>query len=201
MAAHESATPLRALQSLPVGWLNGGLAAALALAGLIHLALTPDHMAESTLFGLGFLAAGAMQLGLATLAVTRPTRLLHATVITVMVVLIGLYVANVAIGLPLHATAHATHAPAVDESRDHEASADASEQGGAHADAAAHGEHVRGIEPHRNEATHASGGILRGAGEPVDGFGVVTQLVQLAGIGLAVLLLRRAPADRPRWTA
>ena len=156
-------------------------AASLAVAGVIHWLLTPEHMAMSAIFGVGFLAAGSAQVGMAALAVVRPSRLLYATVIASTVVLSSTYAYNVLVGLPFHevATATTVGGEAYDEShRDREGHAQATELG--HEDGAAETTH------------HHEGGVVLGAGEPVDAYGAVTQLAQLSAAGVALVLVRRA---------
>ena len=94
------------------------LAATLAAAGAIHCLLTPEHMAMSAIFGVGFLAAGIAQFGMAALAVARPGRLLYAAVIASTLLLSSAYVYNVLVGLPFHEVAPAA-AAAEREAGDH----------------------------------------------------------------------------------
>ncbi len=78
-----------------------GIAALLAAAGIAHLLLTPEHLGESTLLGIGFAIAGIVQLGLAVLVVTRPSTNVLWAVVAVSAVLIVLYAWNVLVGLPV----------------------------------------------------------------------------------------------------
>jgi len=160
--------------------LSGALAAALGVAGLIHCLLMPDHFAESTILGLGFLTAAAAQIGLAALVLLRPRRWVYAAVIGASASLMGLYAVNVAVGLPFHA-AHAepvvvtvAHGPGTDA--DHHGATDHHGAGTDHA-----------------EGAHGTGGLAIGAGEPVDAWGATTQLAQLSSVGIALVLLRRRP--------
>jgi hypothetical protein len=88
------------------GALASGLAprlaigAALFAAGWIHLVLAPQHLAESTLLGAGFLGAGVAQLVLAATVVLRPRTWIYYGVIVVNVALIFFYAVAVAVGLP-----------------------------------------------------------------------------------------------------
>jgi hypothetical protein len=81
-----------------------GLAALLAVAAVIHLLLTPEHLGESPLLGLGFLAAGLAQLALAAVLVLHRLRrvddLVLAAVVAVDVALVALYAYAVLVGLP-----------------------------------------------------------------------------------------------------
>ena len=174
------------LRPLPAGWLTLALAGVLAVAGIVHGALTADHMTQSTPIGLGFLAASASQLGFAALVLVRPTRILYIAVIAVTAVLIGLYVSNVVIGLPLHATAsHATLEPTADDE---------------HATAAANHHGAQSSDRHEAGA-HAVHAETTGSPEPADAMGLGTQVAQLAAIGLALTLLRRSPSSWSRTTA
>lgn len=69
-------------------------------AGVIHLLLTPEHLAEAPLLGAGFLAAGIAQLVLAAVIVLRPTALMVSGAMVVNVALVALYVYAVLVGLP-----------------------------------------------------------------------------------------------------
>ncbi len=162
-----------------------GLAAALAVAGAIHCLLTPQHMAMSAVFGVGFLAAGIAQLGMAALAVVRPSRLLYAAVIASTAILSSTYAYNVLVGLPFHeevATATAVDSEDGDELH---GESDGHHDTGGHAEAG-----------HQDEAAvttdHHEEGVVLGAGEPVDAYGAVTQLAQLSAAGVALVLIRRA---------
>jgi disulfide bond formation protein DsbB len=68
--AIEDARLLRARVGLPMAWLLLGMGA-MVIAGLIHLALTPEHWDEARLYGAFFLASGVAQLVLASLFI-RP---------------------------------------------------------------------------------------------------------------------------------
>ena len=161
------------------------LAASLAAAGVMHWLLTPEHMAVSAIFGLGFLAAGIAQFGMAVLAVVRPSRLLYAAVIASTVVLSSTYAYNVLVGLPFReevGIATADEGVAGDEGHDESEGPD---------EDTGHGEGGHGDEAAVTTDHHA-GGVVLGAGEPVDADGVVTQLAQLSAAGVALVLLRRA---------
>jgi len=172
--------------------LVAALAASLAVAGIIHFLLMPDHLVESTIFGLGFLGAGIAQLGLAGGVLLRPGRLLYAAIIAISLTLVSLYAFNVAVGLPF------------DGSPNHTGVAHGGQGGdGAHGDEAAvddeagHNEagHESGNDGHESEgaeAGHGESGLVLGAGEPVDVLGAGTQAAQLAAIAFAVLLLRHS---------
>jgi hypothetical protein len=75
-------------------------AGALFSAGWIHLALTPEHLGETTILGLGFLAAGLAQLVLAFLITTRPSELTYYAVVGLSAALVVLYAIAVLKGLP-----------------------------------------------------------------------------------------------------
>ena len=85
-------------------WPRVILAGALFASGWIHLALTPEHLAESTILGLGFLLAGVAQLALAGLILARPSDLAYYAVIALSVALIVLYAFAVLKGLPFGGT-------------------------------------------------------------------------------------------------
>ncbi len=77
------------------------LALVLLIAASFHLLLLGEHAEESPLLGLGFLASGLIQLGLATVVVLRPHPLAYYGVVALNVALVVLYAAHVVIGLPL----------------------------------------------------------------------------------------------------
>lgn len=81
-------------------WPRVLLAGVLFVAGWIHLALTPEHLAESTVLGLGFLLAGVGQLALAGLVLVRPSHLAYYAVVALSVALVVLYAFAVLKGLP-----------------------------------------------------------------------------------------------------
>lgn len=72
MSVGSIATRLAAPQAHPRRMVDRLIAGGLTLAGSIHLALTPQHFAESVLFGITFTAMAAFQLGLAIALVRRP---------------------------------------------------------------------------------------------------------------------------------
>ena len=168
------------------------LAAFLAAAGVIHCLLIPEHMAMSAMFGVGFLAAGIAQFGMAVLAVVRPSRLLYATVIASTVVLSSTYAYNVLVGLPFH------HEPPTASIGEAKAGDELHEEGDAHDDMASHDEaahHADDADGHDDEMAATSGhhqeGVVLGSGEPVDTYGAATQLAQLSAATIAFTLLRR----------
>ena len=175
---------------LPRRFASFVLAAALAIAGAIHWLLTPEHMAISAIFGLGFLAAGMAQFGMAALTVVRPSRLLYAAVIASTVVLSSTYAYNVLVGLPFHEPATASTGEAKGGDEAHE--------GDAHDGMASHreaGHHADDADGHDDEMVatrgHHQEGVVLGSGEPVDTYGAATQLAQLSAATIAFTLLRR----------
>jgi hypothetical protein len=86
---------------VPAGlWPRVGLAGALFIAGWIHLALTPEHLGESTVLGVGFLVSGLAQLSLAGVIAVRPSDLAYYAVVGLSVALVVLYGIAVFKGLP-----------------------------------------------------------------------------------------------------
>lgn len=92
--------PLRAGRLAPTVAPRLALAASLFLAGWIHILLTPEHLGEATVLGLGFLVAGVVQLALAGIALARPRDWVWYAVIAVNAALILFYVYAVLVGLP-----------------------------------------------------------------------------------------------------
>lgn len=77
------------------------LAAVLAAAGFVHLALAPEHLAQSMLLGLGFLAVGIVQVVLAPLLlVDRGGAVLAAAFVVSLGSVLALLAATT-VGLPL----------------------------------------------------------------------------------------------------
>ncbi|MBW3613346.1 MAG: hypothetical protein KY392_05740 [Chloroflexi bacterium] len=188
----NASTPL--LAPTP-GWWRLLLAGLLATTGVIHLGMTPAHFGESTVMGVGFVAAGLLQLSLSALVVLRPRPILYLAVALASAALVGLYLVNVAVGLPWatsgspHEVApqggsaaahdeHETHAHHVDGDSDHHAADDV---GDSNAPAA---------QPSRS---HGHSGIQLGSGEPIDAIGGANLAVEVtsAGLSLALLRLRR----------
>lgn len=83
------------------GLVQLGVAATLVAAGIAHLLLTPEHLAESGVLGAGFAVAGIVQLALAVPVLTHPSRNVLSAVAVISALLIALYVWNVLLGLPL----------------------------------------------------------------------------------------------------
>ena len=131
------------------------------------------------MFGAGFLAAGIGQLGMAAMAVLRPSRLIYVAIVATTLALIGLYTYNVVVGLPFHG-------PAV---------VAAAEE---HTSDAGHGHAAKDpAETHALSGSddHHHAGATTGTGEPIEPYGVTTQLAQLSAAALALaLLVRRLPA-------
>ena len=65
------------------------LASLSAAAGAVHLVMVPDHWGESVAEGVGFAAAGWLQLALAALLLVRPERRVFAATVTVNVGLVA----------------------------------------------------------------------------------------------------------------
>lgn len=78
-----------------------GLAAVTFVAAWMHLVLTPEHLAESTRIGLGFLGAGVLQLGLAAVIVQRYSVRTLSVLVAVNVALLAIWAYAVVVGLPL----------------------------------------------------------------------------------------------------
>lgn len=76
------------------------LAALLLVAGIIHLVLTPEHLAESTRLGVGFLVIGLVQTVLAPLLLMGPTRGIIAAALIVSVGSALALLSAVTVGLP-----------------------------------------------------------------------------------------------------
>lgn len=77
------------------------LAAATFLAAWMHLLLTPEHLNESAPLGLGFFAAGIIQIALAFVVVERPSEGALSLLVMVDVALLAVWAYAVLIGLPL----------------------------------------------------------------------------------------------------
>lgn len=119
------------------------MSVALVAAGWIHLLLVPEHLAESTVLGLGFLAAGVAQVLLAGLVLWWPRSWTLGMVVAINVTLIAIYAYGVLVGLPFGAP-------------------------GEHAEAS---------------------GLVVGAGEPIDWYGAVSKVAELASAAIAFMLL------------
>jgi hypothetical protein len=94
LLARDDARLLRARLGVPPSWLFVATAATVA-AGLVHLALTPDHWEENPAYGAFFLVAGVAQLVLASLLIRPEVGFGVATVAAVTnVVLVVTYLAT-----------------------------------------------------------------------------------------------------------
>lgn len=70
------------------------------LAGLIHLAVAPEHFGEGVEFGLFMLVVGGAQVAAGVLLATRPSRLLITSVIVGSLVVGAIYGLSRTVGLP-----------------------------------------------------------------------------------------------------
>lgn len=77
------------------------LAAATFVAGWMHLVLTPEHLAESTALGVGFLAAGLAQVALAVLCSSRRSENALSALVVLDVALLAVWAYAVLVGLPI----------------------------------------------------------------------------------------------------
>lgn len=77
------------------------LSVSLIVAADLHLILTPQHLDEALLLGVGFLAAGLFQLALAVYVIVRHDDRPIGLLITVTVALIAIYGYALFVGLPL----------------------------------------------------------------------------------------------------
>jgi hypothetical protein len=87
------------------------LATLSAAAGVIHLVMVPSHMGESTIEGVGFAVAGWVQIILAMLIITAPSRAALRATIVANLAFIGAWVVSRTAGLPFGD--HAGHAESV----------------------------------------------------------------------------------------
>lgn len=74
---------------------------ACAISAGIHAALTPDHLAEGTGSGLGFLGAAVLLAALAAELTRRPSAAVLVGTVAVLAGLIGSYALAITSGLPL----------------------------------------------------------------------------------------------------
>jgi hypothetical protein len=138
------------------GWLQLALAAVTFGAGVVHLLLVPEHLAENPLLGMGFLAAGVAQVVLAALVLARPAPTPLSLLVILDVAILAVYAYAVLVGLPFGS--------------------------------------AEGMEGMAGMDMHDDHGLMLGAGEPVDVLGGLTFLLEVAGIGLVVALVRRISA-------
>jgi hypothetical protein len=89
-------------------WLLGAL---LVSAGAVHVAMAPSHFGESSLEGIGFLAAAWLQIGSGVAVVLRPSRRVHGAIIAVSAACIAAWVVSRTVGLPFGE--HSGHAESV----------------------------------------------------------------------------------------
>ncbi|GAA2741468.1 hypothetical protein GCM10009868_07680 [Terrabacter aerolatus] len=82
------------------------LAAATFVAGWMHLVLTPEHLGESTVLGLGFLAAGVAQVALAVLCLVRRSENALSALVVLDVALLAVWAYAVLVGLPIGDVGH-----------------------------------------------------------------------------------------------
>lgn len=77
------------------------LAAASVMAGLIHAAVTPEHLVEAWVFGAFFALAAGFQLGWAIAVIVRPSPGVYATGALANMALIAIWLASRTTGLPV----------------------------------------------------------------------------------------------------
>jgi hypothetical protein len=77
------------------------LGAAAIGAGVIHLSVAPDHLAEYRPLGIGFLVAGLLQMGWGAAIAARDSRRLLVAGAAGSLLLVGAYVMSRTVGLPL----------------------------------------------------------------------------------------------------
>jgi len=88
------------------------LAVLSASAGVVHLAMVPSHIAESTTEGIGFALTGWIQIALAVLLLTRPSRTLLRVVMLFTLGTIAIWVVSRTAGLPFGDHSWQPHDPA-----------------------------------------------------------------------------------------
>jgi hypothetical protein len=76
------------------------------VAGWMHLVLTPEHLAESTVLGTGFLAAGLAQVTLSVVVLERGRENALSAVVVLDVALLAIWAYAVLVGLPLGELGH-----------------------------------------------------------------------------------------------
>lgn len=91
----------------PLVW---GVAACLLMAGIVHFALAPSHLGESTVEGWGFLLAGWAQLGLAAWLLLRPSRAVWVATVVVNFAVLAVWGWSRTKGLPFGAHANTVEA-------------------------------------------------------------------------------------------
>ena len=94
-----------------IGWVQWLVAALLVGAGAVHFALTPSHLGESTVEGIGFLVAAWLQVALAVAVLVRPSRPVVVAVVVVSTACIVAWAISRIWGLPFGE--HADHAESV----------------------------------------------------------------------------------------
>lgn len=82
------------------------LAAATFVAGWMHLVLTPEHLAESTMLGLGFLVAGLAQVALSMGCLARRSENALSALVVLDVALLAVWAYAVLVGLPIGDVGH-----------------------------------------------------------------------------------------------
>lgn len=96
--SHDGPSRLGPDDAVPHG--HPALAAALAGAGLIHLAMVPTHAGASTIDGVGLAVMGWVQLVLAVTLVTRPSRMALAVGTVFNLGVLGVWAWSRTVGLP-----------------------------------------------------------------------------------------------------
>lgn len=92
--------------------LRRGAALLSAVAGLVHVAVAPDHWAEWWGYGLFFLVVAGAQLAFALILLKRPARVWIAAGILGNALVVALYVVTRTVGIPVGPEAGAVEAVA-----------------------------------------------------------------------------------------
>lgn len=84
----------------PIFHLRALVVAALLTSSLIHITLTPEHLWEAPLLGLGFVVVGSCQAALASVFARRPAPILWPAAVILTVFSATAYVLSRTVGLP-----------------------------------------------------------------------------------------------------
>jgi hypothetical protein len=95
--------------AVPAGPAVVALASLLAAAGVIHLVMVPAHAGEWLVEGIAFALAGWLQLGLAVLLVTRPSRALLQVAVVANIVFVAAWALTRLAGWPVGPEAGVAH--------------------------------------------------------------------------------------------
>ncbi len=99
-AENEQTSPDGCANSAPLLVARNLVVAGLLISALIHVAITPEHLRDAPLLGIGFLAVAALQCAFGVIFARRPAPHLWTAALVLLVFSLATYVISRTLGLP-----------------------------------------------------------------------------------------------------